>query len=66
MAMMSPLLKLFGQSPFKPLQEHMRIVVKCANEVPELFDAVYEGDENKIEDVRQRIFALENQADETA
>ena len=33
----NPLLRLFGQSPFKPLQEHMRVVVRCAEEVPGLF-----------------------------
>ena len=28
--------KLFGQSPFTALQEHMRVVVECAREVPPL------------------------------
>lgn len=60
----NPLLKLFGQSPFKPLQEHMRVVVRCAAEVPSLFDALCDGDEDKIGEVRDRIFALENEADD--
>lgn len=64
MAMMSPLLKLFGQSPFRPLQKHMRVVVDCANEVPNLFDALFADDRAALEAVRERIFRLENQADD--
>jgi predicted phosphate transport protein (TIGR00153 family) len=63
MAVMSPFMQLFGQSPFKPLQEHMRIVVQCANEVPGLFEAVHAEDKNKVEEFRNKIYALENQAD---
>ena len=64
MAIMSPLMKLFGQSPFKPLQEHMRVVVKCANEVPGLFEAVHGADRDKVEEIRKRIYAFENEADD--
>jgi predicted phosphate transport protein (TIGR00153 family) len=61
---LSSFLNLFGQSPFKPLQEHMRVVVRCANEVPVLFEAVHEGNADKVADVHDRIFQLENEADE--
>lgn len=64
MPMMSPLMKLFGQSPFKPLQEHMRIVVECANVVPGLFEAVHDDDADRIESHREQIYDLENQADD--
>ena len=63
MAMMSPLLKMFGQSPFKPLQEHMRLAVDCANQVPGLFEAVHDADKDKVEEIRQQIYGLENHAD---
>jgi predicted phosphate transport protein (TIGR00153 family) len=63
MAVMSPFMQLFGQSPFKPLQEHMRIVVQCANEVPGLFEAVHAEDKDKVEEFRNKIYAFENQAD---
>lgn len=63
MAMMSPLLKMFGQSPFKPLQEHMRVVVECANHVPGLFEAVHQEGMDKVEEIREQIYALENEAD---
>ena len=64
MPMMSPLMQLFGQSPFKPLQEHMRIVVNCANEVPRLFEAVHSDDMKLVEATRQRIYDFENEADD--
>lgn len=60
----SPLLKLFGHSPFKPLQEHMRVVVRCASEVEGLFVALCAGDDGEIKEIRDRIFALENEADD--
>ena len=63
MAMMSPVLKMFGQSPFKPLQEHMRLVADCANQVPGLFEAVHDADKDKVEIIRQQIYGLENDAD---
>ena len=60
----NPLLKLFGRSPFKPLQAHMRVVVRCAAEVPALFEALFAGDEDTIKKTRDEIFALENEADD--
>jgi predicted phosphate transport protein (TIGR00153 family) len=63
MAVISPFMQLFGQSPFKPLQEHMCIVVQCANEVPGLFEAVLAGDKDGVDEIRNRIYAFENQAD---
>ena len=56
-------MRLFGQSPFKPLQEHVRVVVNCANAVLPLFQAVKEENPKKVEKVRTRIYALENEAD---
>lgn len=61
--MMSPLMKMFGQSPFKPLQAHMRVVVGCANQVPGLFEAVHDEEKDKVEEIRERISGLENDAD---
>ncbi|MFQ5954565.1 MAG: DUF47 family protein, partial [Kiloniellales bacterium] len=59
----NPLLKLFRQSPFRPLQEHMRVVVRCASEVPGLFEALCAGNDKDIKRIRDRVFALENKAD---
>lgn len=63
MAGNNPFASLFGRSPFKPLQEHMRTVKKCAAQVTNLFEALCEGDQEKLEVIKDRIFALENEAD---
>jgi len=60
----NPLLKLFGQSPFKPLQEHMRVVVQCANEVPNLIEALCQDQDDVLRTTRDEIFRLENAADD--
>jgi uncharacterized protein len=63
MAPTNPISMLFGQSPFGPLQEHMRVVVECANEVPGLIRALCDGDATALDASRDGIFALENSAD---
>ena len=59
----NPLFRLIFQSPFKPLQEHMRVVVRCANEVPGLFEVLRDKDKAELEKRRYRISELENDAD---
>jgi uncharacterized protein len=61
----NPLSNLFGKSPFKPLQLHMRQVVKCASEIPGLFEALNNGDQDKIKTIQIKIDDLESQADDT-
>ncbi len=60
----NPFLRLFGQSPFKPLQEHMRVVVLCANQVPSLFEALCADDREKLASIRDEIDRLESEADD--
>ena len=38
----NPMAALFGKSPFKPVQAHMRVVMECVSEVPALFQALVE------------------------
>ena len=64
MARTSAFASLFGRSPFKPMQEHMRVVARCANEVPGLFEALCAGDQDEVVVVKDRIFALEQEADD--
>jgi hypothetical protein len=64
MPISNTILNLFGTSPFKPLQEHMRVVVQCASNVPELFEALCDDDKVKMQEIRDKIFVLENTADE--
>ncbi len=55
--------RLFGQSPFTALQEHMGVVLECAREVPPLIDAVIAGDQVRIVQLKDRIFEREAEAD---
>ena len=64
MPITNPIFNLFGPTPFKPLQEHMRVVVQCASEVPGLFAALCDNDSGKVKAIRDEIFRLENEADE--
>ena len=59
----NPIASLFGHSPFKPIQEHMRIVNECVAEVPGLFEALIAGDSAALNASKDRIFAKENEAD---
>lgn len=55
---------LFGRSPFRPMQEHMEIVAQCAAQVAPLIDAVVAGDISAVEAAKDRIFEIEQQADD--
>lgn len=63
MATTNPFSQLFGKSPFKAVQEHMRVATQCAGQVPDLFEALGAGDKAKLEQVKDKIFELEDQAD---
>ena len=54
---------LFGTSPFKPMQTHMDIVARCAAEVPLIVAAAERGDREMILELKEKIFALEEEAD---
>ncbi len=60
----NPIASLFGHSPFKPMQEHMRAVKDCVSEVPGLFDALVNGDEEALVAAKERIFEKEQEADD--
>jgi len=63
MATTNPFSSLFGKSPFKPMQEHMRVVGKCARTVSDLIDAACANDKDKAEAQCVSIFDLEHEAD---
>jgi predicted phosphate transport protein (TIGR00153 family) len=54
---------LFAKSPFGPLQDHMRMVMKCVAMVPDLYRAMEEEDENTFLDIVEKIKDAEHQAD---
>ncbi len=59
----NPIAALFGKSPFKPLQQHMRIVMECVGEVPALFQALIDDDQEQLGELKNRIFIKEGEAD---
>ncbi len=58
-----PLSGLLRGSPFKPIQEHMKIVFSCVCLIPPLFDAVYREDQIQVAEFARRINKLETDAD---
>ncbi len=60
----NPIAGLFGKSPFKPTQKHMEAVEKCASEIIVLFEALAAGDQEQAVIHKDRVFELENEADE--
>ncbi len=54
---------LFGRSPIRPMQQHMRASVACAREVLPLFEAMAAGERESIASRRQEIDRLEHEAD---
>ena len=64
MATTNPLASLFGRNPFRSLQEHMRVAIQCVDEVPGLFEALAAQDRERVAQITERIFELEEQADQ--
>jgi predicted phosphate transport protein (TIGR00153 family) len=59
----SPLASLMRQSPFKPVQAHMRVVSRCVAKIPALFDAMIKKDQEQINVLAVKIGELESEAD---
>jgi len=54
---------LFGRSPIRPMQGHMKAAVACAREVLPFAEAMAAGDEAAMEHHRREIERLEHEAD---
>ncbi len=54
---------LFGESPFPYLHEMAKRVKECADEVPKLFDAFFDGDYDEVLAIAERISHLEHEVD---
>ena len=59
------LAKIFGKSPFPPLQSHMKKVKDCVHLLQKLFHAVKQKDEKQKEEIAKKISKLEHEADLT-
>lgn len=60
---MYTILKLFGKSPFTPLQSHMEKVNRAVHLLPELFTALEKKDPAQLEKIAAEISTLEHDAD---
>ncbi len=55
--------KLFGRSPFMPLQHHLHKVADCVGKLTEIFDCFFNGDNEKVKEYAKEISELEHAAD---
>ena len=60
---MRTIAKLFGRSPFVPLQTHMSKVADCVQKVQDVFDACKAGDRKAVDKLAAQISKLEHKAD---
>ncbi len=54
---------LFGDSPFPYLTEMAHRVKECADEVPKLFEAFFDGDYDQVLAIAEKISHLEHEVD---
>ena len=57
--------RLFGKSPFAPLQTHMKKVTLCIEKLTSMIDALPKSDMDKIEKLSKELSVLEHEADIT-
>jgi predicted phosphate transport protein (TIGR00153 family) len=60
---MSLIADLFGHSPIRPMQEHMRAAVECARQILPLFEEMIAGDTAAVTARHLEIDRLEHEAD---
>ncbi len=62
---MQTLARLFGRSPFSPLQTHMEKVAICVKQILPLFDALAKKDYKQVASIAKEVSRLEHEADLT-
>jgi predicted phosphate transport protein (TIGR00153 family) len=55
--------RLFGQSPFGRIGEHMDRVQQCVDFVPRMIDLLIQGEFDELEQMAKQVFKLEHDAD---
>ena len=60
---MALMANLFGRSPIRPMQQHMKAAVACARQVLPLFEDMVEGKTDELASRRADIDRLEHEAD---
>ncbi len=61
---MRAIVQLFAKSPFGALQEHMSKSAECVELVRPMFEALLDGEEEKLATIAKDISKLEHRADE--
>ncbi len=61
---MSVIANLFGRSPIRPMQRHMKVASECARAIVPVLDAMASGDMEALDRGRNIVDELEHQADE--
>ena len=54
---------LFKESPFEPLRYHMKQVMASVALLPPMFEALQQGDYDKLDDLTKKVFKMEHEAD---
>ena len=62
--MANMLANIFGTSPVQPLEKHIDIACRCAKQLHNFFVASFDGDWETASQARDRIEALEHEADD--
>ncbi len=60
---MRSIVKVFGRSPFLPMQMHMDKVANCVNKVPEIIQAYRQNDVENVASLSKVISRQEHEAD---
>ena len=60
---MRSIAKVFGRSPFVPLQMHMEKVAECVDRVQKIFEPYRQGDMDKVQSLAEEMSKLEHEAD---
>jgi predicted phosphate transport protein (TIGR00153 family) len=61
---MRAIVQLFAKSPFGALQEHMSASGECVAQVRPMFEALLDGDEEKLAAIAKNVSKIEHRADE--
>ena len=60
---MRSLMNLFGPSPIRPIEQHMRKTYQCAKQLHPFFEAVLKQDWQTAREINDKIAELEKEAD---
>ncbi len=60
---MGSIFNMFGPSPIRPIEQHIRKAHQCAKQLYPFFEAILKKDWKTAENIKEKIIALEKEAD---